>query len=76
MNGGIKMSCPCSIFDVREEQILETSGALSVRLVCNVCEKMIDSKVVDRGGEGGERVGGVMHHPSGDADSGVIQSVR
>ena len=41
-------SCPCSIFDVREEQILETSGALRVRLVCNVCGVLIDSKRVDQ----------------------------
>lgn len=76
MNGGIEMSCPCSIFDVREEQILETSGALRVRLVCNVCGKMIDSKVVDRGGEATERVAGVMHHPPGDGDGVVVHSVR
>jgi len=75
-NGGIEMSCPCSIFDVREEQILETTGALRVRLVCNVCGKMIDSKVVDRGGDAGERVAGAMPHPSGDSDSVAVHSTR
>ena len=42
-------SCPCSIFDVREEQILDASGALRIRLVCNVCGVLIDSKEVERG---------------------------
>lgn len=39
-------SCPCSIFDVREEQILETGGALCIRLICNVCGSVLDSKYV------------------------------
>lgn len=42
-------SCPCSIFDVREEQILETSGSLCIRLICNVCNAVLDSKVVREG---------------------------
>jgi len=39
-------SCPCSIFDVREEQILEPGGALCIRLICNVCGSVLDSKYV------------------------------
>lgn len=39
-------SCPCSIFDVREEQILESNGRLCVRLICNLCGTMLDSKIV------------------------------
>jgi len=42
-------SCPCSIFDVREEQILEANGCLSVRLICNMCSTELDSKVVRDG---------------------------
>ncbi len=45
-------SCPCSIFDVREEQILEANGSLCVRLICNVCSTVLDSKSV-RDGEVG-----------------------
>ena len=48
-------SCPCSIFDVREEQILETSGSLRVRLICNVCGSLIDSKVVHSGDDGSQQ---------------------
>lgn len=39
-------SCPCSIFDVREEQILETNGTLCIRLICNVCGSVLDSKLI------------------------------
>lgn len=46
---GGPMSCPCSIFDVREEQVLEPSGALRIRLICNVCGSLIDSKLVEEG---------------------------
>lgn len=48
-------SCPCSIFDVREEQILETSGSLRVRLICNVCGSLIDSKVVHSADDGSQQ---------------------
>lgn len=63
------MSCPCSIFDVREEQILEPSGALRVRLICNVCGELIDSKVIDEGngGSGGARVP-VVPRPEADGE--------
>ena len=37
-------SCPCSIFDVREEQILEPNGSLHIRLICNMCGTVLDSK--------------------------------
>ncbi len=37
-------SCPCSILDVREEQILEPSGCLTIRLICNLCGALLDSK--------------------------------
>ena len=39
-------SCPCSIFDVREEQILEANGSLCIRLICNVCGSILDSKMI------------------------------
>ena len=42
-------SCPCSIFDVREEQILEANGSLSVRLICNMCSTELDAKIVRDG---------------------------
>lgn len=70
------MSCPCSIFDVREEQILETSGALRVRLVCNVCGRMIDSKVVDRGVDVDVGITSTVRHQTGDGDSVAIQAAR
>ena len=53
--GGLMDSCPCSIFDVREEQILETGGSLCIRLICNVCGSVLDSKFVP-GGEASARV--------------------
>ncbi|MBI4880283.1 MAG: hypothetical protein HY812_11595 [Planctomycetes bacterium] len=39
-------SCPCSIFDLREEQILEANGSLCIRLICNVCGSILDSKMI------------------------------
>lgn len=38
--------CSCSIHEVREEQILEASGSLSVRLICNLCGSILDAKIV------------------------------
>lgn len=43
--GGSMKSCPCSILDVREEQILEPSGSLTIRLICNLCGALLDSKL-------------------------------
>jgi hypothetical protein len=43
------MACSCTILDVRREQILEASGRLWVRLVCNVCGVTIDSEQVSVG---------------------------
>lgn len=61
----MQSSCPCSIFDVREEQILEANGSLFVRLICNVCGTVLDSKSV-REGEFGLRERPPGHHESGD----------
>ena len=43
-------SCPCSIFDVREEQILEVNGCLHVRLICNLCGAVLDTKMLRQTG--------------------------
>lgn len=41
------MRCSCSIHDVRREQILESSGRHWIRLVCNVCESILDERAED-----------------------------
>lgn len=51
-------SCPCSIFDVREEQILEANGSLCIRLICNVCGSVLDSKMIPEGLTPSREVGG------------------
>lgn len=43
-------SCRCSIFDVREEQILEANGCLHVRLICNLCGAVLDTKMLRQTG--------------------------
>jgi hypothetical protein len=42
-------NCSCSILDVREEQIFEPSGSLSIRLICNLCGSILDSKIMPDG---------------------------
>lgn len=41
------MRCSCTIHDVRREQILESSGRHWIRLVCNVCETILDEGPAD-----------------------------
>jgi hypothetical protein len=36
------MSCPCTIHDVRREQIEEPSGRLWIQVVCNNCNTVLD----------------------------------
>jgi hypothetical protein len=44
--GGIRMrECFCSIFDTREERLIEEDGRVIHRLICNVCGRVLDSKV-------------------------------
>jgi len=42
-------NCSCTILDVREEQIFEPSGSLCVRLICNLCGSILDSKIMADG---------------------------
>ena len=36
--------CLCSIFDTREERLVEPDGRVIRRLICNVCGRILDSK--------------------------------
>lgn len=44
--GGVMKSCHCSILDVREEQIYEPSGTLEIRLICNICGRILEARSV------------------------------
>jgi hypothetical protein len=46
VRGESMKSCHCSILDVREEQIYEPSGSLEVRLICNICGKILESRLI------------------------------
>ncbi len=37
--------CFCSIFDTREERIIEEDGRVFRRLICNICGCVLDSKL-------------------------------
>ncbi len=39
-------SCHCSTLDVREEQIYEPSGTLEIRLICNICGRILEARSV------------------------------
>lgn len=44
--GGLYMrGCSCSIFDTREERLIEQDGRIIHRLICNICGRVLDSKV-------------------------------
>lgn len=36
--------CSCSIFNTREEKIIEDDGRILRRLICNICGKVLDCK--------------------------------
>jgi hypothetical protein len=38
-------TCMCSIFDTREERIIEEDGRNLRRLICNVCGRVLDTIV-------------------------------
>ena len=37
--------CLCSIFNTREERLIEEDGRIIRRLICNTCGRILDSKV-------------------------------
>ena len=37
--------CLCSIFNTREEHLVEEDGRIIRRLICNICGRVLDSKV-------------------------------
>ena len=37
--------CLCSIFNTREERLIEEDGRIIRRLICNICGRILDSKV-------------------------------
>lgn len=37
--------CFCSIFDTREERLVEEDGRVIYRLICNICGSVLDSRV-------------------------------
>jgi len=37
--------CFCSIFDTREERLVEEDGRVVFRLICNICGTLLDSRV-------------------------------
>ena len=39
--------CFCSIFNTREECIIEEDGRVLHRLICNICGRVLDSKEVN-----------------------------
>ena len=39
--------CFCSIFNTREECIVEEDGRVLHRLICNICGRVLDSKEVE-----------------------------
>ena len=44
--GGTCMKeCFCSIFDTREERLVEEDGRVIYRLICNICGSVLDSRV-------------------------------
>jgi hypothetical protein len=44
--GGASMKeCFCSIFDTREERLVEEDGRILYRLICNICGSVLDSRV-------------------------------
>lgn len=62
--------CFCSIFDTREERLIEDDGRMIFRLICNICGTTLDSRVVYA--EKSEKKGGVQKAPeeaSGEAVS-------
>lgn len=61
--------CPCSIFDVREEQILESNGMLRVQLICNMCGTLLDHKVVQQAGTEKAKVKVRSHDSTSSGDS-------
>ena len=36
--------CFCSIFNTREERVVEESGRVIRRMICNVCGRVLDCK--------------------------------
>jgi len=38
-------ACLCSIFDTREERLVEEDGRIVYRLICNICGSILDSRV-------------------------------
>lgn len=42
--------CFCSIFDTREERIIEEDGRVIRRLICNICGCVLDSKMENDSG--------------------------
>jgi len=38
--------CQCSILDAREERLLDDSGCVELRLICNRCGSVLDSETV------------------------------
>jgi len=39
--------CRCSILNAREEKLLDDEGRVLVRLICNLCGRILDSEVID-----------------------------
>jgi len=37
-------SCLCTIFDTREERLVEDDGRITYRLICNICGSVLDSR--------------------------------
>jgi len=40
----VMTECTCSIFNTREERIIEDDGRILRRLICNLCGRVLDSK--------------------------------
>lgn len=38
-------ACLCSIFDTREERLVEENGRIVYRLICNICGSVLDSRI-------------------------------
>ncbi|MBU0754121.1 MAG: hypothetical protein KJ645_03210 [Planctomycetes bacterium] len=38
-------ACLCSIFDTREERLVEEDGRIVYRLICNICGSILDSRI-------------------------------
>jgi len=37
-------ACLCSIFETREERLVEEDGRILYRLICNICGNVLDTR--------------------------------